>query len=175
MKSEVNLLVNDMSNTVGKNDVREQDLGAVDEDSRVVQDCELQLCALLRGDADVANGWREDDVVRDDMILQNIRQRRRVGASQHGANGLECGIGRDEKCEVCCRLARARWVGEAELRRNIGSFDGATVCFVALTRRKEQERGCKRDNLVNDMDYDSVAETEILRSTSARPLSDSAN
>ena len=85
-----------MGNTIVKNVVGEDDLCVVHPGGAVRQDSERQVSALKSWHSHVAQGGREDDVVGDDVVSENILNCREFCSSEHRANRSESVVSRNE-------------------------------------------------------------------------------
>lgn len=77
------LLVNHVGDTVVQNSVRERDPSVVHPGRTIRQDRESQVGALKRWHRNVAQRWREDDIVRDDVVAENLSERIDVCSLKH--------------------------------------------------------------------------------------------
>lgn len=83
MGSVPDLLVNHVGDTVVQNSVRERDPSVVHPGRTIRQDRESQVGALKRWHRNVAQRWREDDIVRDDVVAENLSERIDVCSLKH--------------------------------------------------------------------------------------------
>jgi hypothetical protein len=97
---EGDLPVDDVRNAVVEDAVCEHNLCVVDVCGTVRQDCECEVGTLKRWDGHIAQRRREDDVVGDDVVCEDILEGLHVHRLDDGANVGEGIVGGDKDGEV---------------------------------------------------------------------------
>ena len=127
-KGSGGLLVNDMDDAVGDEDVGEDDLGAVDEDAAVF---DVDGQGLVDGGGEFGGVLEQGAVVHDeghDVVADDFLQGRYADVAEHGADGLEGVVVRDEGCEVGGERGSAGGLGDgldgAEGRGEVQGVEG---------------------------------------------------
>lgn len=75
-----------MGDTVVQNGVGERDSCVVDPGRTVWQDGESQVSALEGRHRNIAQRWREDDIVGDNVVAKDLLERFDICSLKHGSN-----------------------------------------------------------------------------------------
>lgn len=150
-----NLLVDDVHDTVGDQDIRHDDLGGVDEHGAVDHGDGQTLAVHGFERGAVLQGGRVADGSVDDVVLEDAGDLLGGHVRQGGADGLEGGVVRGENGHVLGGVERLHQLGVRERsgeRSQVGGDGGG-----GHVHRDGQE-------VVDDVDH-AAGEVHILRGT----------
>lgn len=132
-----------MGDTVVQDRVGEGDPRVVYPGRTIGEHSEGQVGALKRLDSNVAKRRREDDIVRDNVVSQDLLESLKVRSLEHGTNRLESLVRGDEDGEVgdveTLGLGPSQTEGEVEVSSFKRSVDGE----IAGSGGEELERGAE--------------------------------
>lgn len=156
-----NLPVNNVRDAVVENRVGICDACVVHPSGAVRKDSEDEIIALERFDCNVAQGRGEDDVVRDDVVLEDFLEGSLISGCDDGADVLEGLVGGHEYGEVREVQSVVVCAGEAKVDVQAGGFEGAVEAEVAGAVGEELERGAEGEYGVDFVDGYTLAEFDV--------------
>lgn len=112
----ITLPVDNVCDTVEQDGVGERDSCIVDPCRTVGQHSEREVSALERWHSDIAERRRENDVVGDDMVCENLLERCHICGLEHGANVGESLVGGNEDGVV--REVETLLIGSSQTKVN---------------------------------------------------------
>jgi hypothetical protein len=146
-----------MRNTVEKNSVCINDLRTVDPRTPILKNRKDQIRTLETFDRDITQRSGEDDIARNDMVLEDFLQGCLVCRLEHGTYGLKGLIGRYENGKVGDVKTGGFRAGEAKVDGELGGFEGGVHGKVARAIGEELERCAKRQDCIDFVDGDAFA------------------
>ena len=151
-----------MRNTVEKNSVSINNLRAINPRTPILQNRKHQIRALETLNCNITQRSREDDIARNDVVLEHLLQRCLLRRFKNRSNGFECLVGRHEDGEVGDIEAGGFGAGEAEVDGELGGFESGVHGEVAGAVGEELEGRAEGEDRVNFVDGYAFAEHDVL-------------
>jgi hypothetical protein len=153
MTINMDLPVNNVEDSVGDEDIRDNDLGLIDPDSSVL-DKNVELLATSSVEGAVLKRRAVADGAGDDMILKNILEIRLAQVGQDGTNIGKGAVARSKDGDV---------PGAAEVGDQVGLGEGASNGGEVGGDGSVGDVLGDVENAVDDMN-DTAGEVEVLKS-----------
>lgn len=145
------LRINDMDNTIGDEDIRDNDLGLIDKDSAVVNN-NVELLTLRSGESTVLEGRAVAKSVVDNVVLEDALKVRLAQVGEDRTNVGKGAVARSKDSDVLLIGEVCDELGLGESASNGGEVGGNGRVGKVLGNGED---------LVDDVD-DTTSEVEVL-------------